>query len=103
MVSAGIYDNIPAELREMPNWVLWKREADESGAPTKVPYQIKGWKAKSNDPSTWSSFDDVLKAFRASDHLDGIGFCVPLDGRIWGFDFDDAIDPATHEFREWRL
>ena len=104
MLSVDIYQNIPAELRDMANWVVWKCE-EESGRPTKVPYQPNGRKAKSNTPATWSSFSEVLQALQASDEFAGPGFCVPLDGsvHIWGFDLDDAIDPETGEFNEWRL
>jgi len=38
MLSTDIYQNIPAELREMPNWVAWKKKT-VNGRPTKVPYQ----------------------------------------------------------------
>jgi hypothetical protein len=104
MYSADIYQNIPAELREMPNWVLWKKET-VNGRPTKVPYQPNGWKAKSNTPATWSTFSEVLETLQASDEFSGVGLCVPLEGPeyIWGWDFDDAIDPDTGEFKEWRL
>jgi len=69
------------------------------------PHPANGQKAKSNTPATWSTFSEVLEALQASDEFHGPGFCVPIDGSIyiWGFDFDDAIDPETHEFREWRL
>jgi hypothetical protein len=104
MLSVDIYQYIPAELREMPNWVLWKYE-QLNGRPTKVPYQLNGRKAKSNTPATWSSFGEVLEVLQASDQFSGPGFCVPIDGSIyiWGFDFDDAIDPETGAFREWEL
>jgi archaellum biogenesis ATPase FlaH len=99
--TPGGYDNIPTELKQMPNWVLWKYE-EVNGRMTKVPYQTSHKKAKSNDPSTWTTFEEAISA--ASD-FSGIGFCVPLDGSLymWGFDFDDAIDPETKEFKEFRL
>ena len=93
------YLNIPQELREMPNWVLWKYER-VGDRQTKIPYQTNGRKAKSNSPSTWTTFEEVV---HTSADFDGIGWCVPLDGPVycWGFDADDAIDPDTGEFKTW--
>jgi putative DNA primase/helicase len=97
------FENIPTEVREIANWVLWKKET-VNGRLTKIPYQTNGWKAKSNTPATWATFDEVVEAFKQG-HGDGIGWCVPLEGDIywWGFDVDDAIDPDTGGFRVWRF
>lgn len=83
----------------MPNWVVWKYEV-VNGRTTKVPYQTNGRRAKSNDPRTWTEFDEVVAA---SAKFDGIGWCVPLEGDVyyWGIDVDDAIDPITNEIRIW--
>ena len=93
------YFNIPQELREMPNWVVWKYE-QVGDRQTKVPYQTNGRKAKSNDPRTWTAFEDAVEA---SSNFDGTGWCVPVDSAVyyWGFDADDAIDPDTGEFKTW--
>jgi len=99
--QVGTYQNIPEQLRQIPNWVLWKKES-VYGRVTKVPYQPNGRKAKSNDPSTWSRFSEVLEALPG---FDGIGWCVPIDKdalvHYWGIDVDDAIDPDTSEYRIW--
>src|SRR5471030_278337 len=57
-------------------------------------------KAKSNSPSTWTTFEEAVEA---SANFDGVGWCVPLDGPVhyWGFDADDAVDPDTGEFKTW--
>src|ERR1039458_5178620 len=98
-VNIQNYFNIPQELREMPNWVLWKYE-QVGDRQTKIPYQTNGRKAKSNSPSTWTTFEEAVEA---SANFDGVGWCVPLDGPVyyWGFDADDAIDPDTGEFKTW--
>jgi hypothetical protein len=84
------YDQIPEELRARPNWVVWRLEkrADQRGVvrETKVPYSARSEKhAKSNDPSTWSSFGDAEAALERG--YAGLGFCltppyigVDLDG-----------------------
>src|ERR1035437_7704259 len=66
------YLNIPQELREMPNWVLWKYER-VGDRQTKIPYQTNGRKAKSNSPSTWTTFEEVV---HTSADFDGIGWCA---------------------------
>jgi len=36
-MSAIIVENIPAELKALPQWLLWRLETRD-GKPTKVPY-----------------------------------------------------------------
>ena len=42
------FQNIPLELKNTPHWILWRSEKRE-GKPTKVPYQINGEMAQSNN------------------------------------------------------
>lgn len=79
------YAAVPNELKAMPNWVLWRLENDAKGKPTKVPYQVDGSKAASDNPSTWKPFDAVK-------HSEKIGFVFNGDG-IMGIDLDSAILP----------
>src|SRR5262245_34814826 len=72
------YQEIPEELRKLPNWVVWKLEkrAGKDGVlrDTKVPYNAKtGRKAKSNDPTTWSSFTEAIAALEPGGYS-GVGF-----------------------------
>jgi putative DNA primase/helicase len=82
-------NNIPALMRELDHWVLWKKEfVDDQWK--KVPYQINGRKAKSNDHTTWTSFSNVLKC-RDPKKYDGIGFEFFMSG-ITGIDIDHCIE-----------
>jgi putative DNA primase/helicase len=54
-----LYDNIPQELKALPQWCLWKWEQRDKRW-TKPPYQLSGDPAKSNDPATWSTFQDTI-------------------------------------------
>jgi hypothetical protein len=84
------YRDIPQELRDLGNWVVWRaeRRAGKGGIvrATKVPYSARNGKhAKSNDPATWSSFDDAAASVERG--YAGLGFCltppyvaVDLDG-----------------------
>ena len=81
-------DRIPAELRDLPRWVLWRYEQRGDKA-TKVPVQPSGRMASSTDPATWSRFDTILEAAgRHGTH--GIGIVLNGDG-LAGVDFDDCI------------
>jgi hypothetical protein len=77
-------------------WVLWKY-VDRGGKPRKVPYQPSGAAAKTNDPSTWTSFAKVQEVLAASDAYSGIGFAL---GDGWaGVDLDDVI--VDGETKPW--
>src|SRR5690625_8565 len=90
-----IPDNIPAELKEIPRWCLWRYELNSKRDRwTKVPYQVNGRNASTNDPATFVSFDAVQSAFQ-SGQWDGIGFLVGAG--IAGVDVDDCRDPETGE------
>ena len=65
-------DNIPSELKELPQWVLGKY-GERDGKRTKVPHKVNGAYAKVNDPKTWTTFDNAVKAAETGEY-DGIGF-----------------------------
>jgi hypothetical protein len=69
--------------------VGWRYEF-HAGRWTKVPYQPDGRHARSTDPSTWSSFEDVQIAYDTRS-FDGVG--VVLDGSdgLVGWDFDHCL------------
>ena len=82
---------IPQELKKLPRWVLWKEDRRD-GKLTKIPYNVRGTKAKANDASTWSSYEDCIQAMEG---YDGIGFEFCREDGITGIDFDDCRDPGT--------
>jgi hypothetical protein len=71
---------IPAELRNLPNWGVWRNIEGR-----KIPYQLNGKPAKSNDSSTWTSFDHIKD-------LPNKLFFFPPDRSLTGIDVDDCID-----------
>jgi hypothetical protein len=108
-ITDASFVNIPELLKAMKSWVMWKREL-VNGKWTKVPYRTRNYKARSTHPEDWTTFEFAIKALSKTNPdgtpmFDGIGFCVPIDGSliIWGYDFDDAVNPQTSEFNEWRL
>jgi putative DNA primase/helicase len=62
---------IPVEIREIPNWVVWKYVLRD-GKWTKPPFDAKtGRSAKSTDPSTWTTFGQALKTYTETIGVDG--------------------------------
>ena len=81
------------ELQSKPNWVLWKWQKDKKGNWKKPPFQPNGSMAKTNEPTTWSSYSDVMDAY-ASGKFDGIGFTL-LGSNIGAYALDKCRDPNT--------
>ena len=88
---------IPAELQDRPQWVLW-RIVTRDGQETKLPYQVGGDMAKSNDPTTWTTCSKVFAAARG---YNGIGFVFAADDPYCGIDLDGCRDPQTGTVAEW--
>jgi primase-polymerase (primpol)-like protein len=53
--------HIPEELKARPQWVAW-RFAERNGERTKIPVNPHWTQrlAKTDDPATWSSFEQAL-------------------------------------------
>lgn len=72
----------------------------KTGLPkqTKVPYQIYGEKASTDEPKTWTSFEKALQAYRKSpDRFNGIGYVFSESDPYTGLDLDS--DPDKGAFR----
>ncbi len=87
-------DLVPQELKERPQWVVWKHETTHDDKPTKIPYQVNGCKAKANDPKTWTTFEEAVAAHEGGG-FSGVGYVFSADDPYTGVDLDDCIDPAT--------
>ena len=89
-----LYNNIPEELKQYPNWVVRK---------DKIPYNpLTNKSAKSNDPNTWVDFDTAIKH---SGRYSGIGFMFGNSPFV-GVDLDHHLDKETgepDEFAQWIL
>lgn len=77
------YQLIPFELRKYPQWIVWKYE-DVNNKKTKVPYNLKGFKASVTNPQTWHTFEDVANATG----FDGIGFVLTENDPFAFIDLD---------------
>lgn len=91
---------LPDALRRLAGaeqWVAW----DDVGG-RKVPKSPHGGNAKSNDPSTWGSFEEAARAAEANGFT-GVG--IELDGGLVGIDLDGCvhdgkIDPWAQEIMD---
>ena len=90
-------DKIPIELHELDQWVVWKN-VKRGEQDTKVPFAYNGKSAKSNDRSTWCSFE---RAAARSGKYDGIGFVFSSTDPFCGIDLDGCIDPKTQTIQQW--
>lgn len=82
---------IPAELRERPQWVVWKTILRD-GERTKPPFNPNAptYYADHADPRTWGTFEQACKAFRENPSvLEGIGYVFSDTDEYFGIDIDD--------------
>jgi AAA domain len=87
---------VPAELKEVPHWVVWKHE-ERKGKNTKVPYNAKlGKRASSTDPATWTDYSTAVAALAK---YEGLG-CV-IAAPYVGIDLDKCRDPENGMIESW--
>ena len=79
-------DAVPEELKRERRWILWKYSKPVRGKRTKPP--CVGF--KTNDPTTWLSFEDAVVRAESDLKVAGIGFVLG-DGFV-GFDADECLD-----------
>src|SRR5829696_9522357 len=95
-----LLENIPEELRQRPQWLVWKLE-ERDGKLTKVPYIAGGvGRAKSTDLMTWRTFEEAVLALETG-RYNGIGFVFSSGDPFAGVDLDNCRDPETGELEEW--
>jgi hypothetical protein len=95
------FDQVPQELRERPQWVLWRYTWKEKEQKwDKPPFSIHGGMASTTDPQTWGSFDEVRAAYEQGD-FDGIGIVLTADDPILGIDLDNCRDESTGAIQPW--
>jgi putative DNA primase/helicase len=101
-IKPPLFENIPAQLAERPQWVTWRREVRD-GTPTKVPYTPGTLRrASPTDLMTWRPFEVAVAAYeRAEPPYDGIGFVFSSGDPFVAIDFDDCRNPETGELTRW--
>lgn len=90
-----MWHNIPQELKELPQWLVWREEV-KNGKPTKVPYRADGLgKADVTDYTTWTSYDNAVATAIAWGC--GIGFVLTQWDPYCGIDIDDHPERPPSE------
>ncbi|GEM_PF-3139757 len=83
---------IPEYFTSHNQWCVFKIYADK-----KMPVTYKGDPAKSNDPKTWGTFEQVKKAVEF-----GIGhaiaYCITKKDRLLFIDIDDPTHPDAQKY-----
>ena len=67
-------------LREYRQWILWDYEDG-----TKIPKKLTGQNARSNDPASWYSFEELAGHSQ-------VAFVFSSDDPFFGIDLDDCIE-----------
>ena len=94
-------ENIPAELKTVPQWVCWT-------GSSKIPMNaVTGGNAKSNDPSTWADFETACRGCETYG-FSGLGFMfappyfgVDLDHCTDNVDFCDEFVETLRSYAEY--
>lgn len=86
--------NVPPELRELPQWIVWRHAFLRSrGVWIKMPINpLTGEAASVSDPATWASFDAAVTAYELLGGYDGIGFVFTQDDGFVGIDIDKCVN-----------
>jgi primase-polymerase (primpol)-like protein len=82
-VLTPIFENIPPELKNLNQWVVWKDD--------KIPHKPRSVNSKASvtNPGSWSSFEQAKVAYEKGGLL-GIGFVFNGNG-IAGVDLDGCV------------
>jgi putative DNA primase/helicase len=95
--------NIPAEMRALKRWVCYRLVSDPEKPdkkPSKVPHQINGTLAKSNDPATWSTFEQACAAVDAG-KFPGFSYALAAEDGLVCVDLDNARNPENWQPLDW--
>lgn len=91
----------PQELRERPQWVVWRLE-ERDGKPTKVPHNARtGKMAMSTNRATWSTYEEALAFYQEHSWVSGIGFVLSEDDPYSGVDLDHCVNAWTGDVEDW--
>ena len=84
-------NEIPEERKITNQLVAWKAEPRGNKKMSKIPINPYTKKlAKTNDPSTWGSFEDAVTCYQKNGFA-GISFIFTKDDPYVGIDFDDCF------------
>jgi Uncharacterized conserved protein len=97
------FDNIPDELQERDQWLLWDSSAD---SPRQPHWNGDFYGISWSDPDDWHSFDEAVSMAATTDSW-GIGYVMAKDnddharGLYGCLDLDGVHDPETGRSKDW--
>lgn len=94
-VVAPNLGEIPQELRERRQWVVWRLLPPDPGKDKwrKAPFQTSGALAASDNPATWTDFATAVASYHSYD-FDGVGYVFTVDDPFIGIDWDHSYSEA---------
>ena len=105
VVQPPVWDNIPPDLANRQQWLLWKFEPKQGQVkPAKIPYYVQGGRraggqGDDRDRMRLATLSVVRRAYERGG-WSGIGFAFLPDDGLIGIDIDGAIDPETGAISE---
>ena len=96
-----IAENIPEELKERDQWVVWRGEPDSKnqGKITKIPINPhNGKNADTTKPDTWGHFELAL-SFYLKKKLSGVGYVFSREDSLTGIDLDQCLTPKNKKLK----
>jgi primase-polymerase (primpol)-like protein len=97
-------EQIPAELKALPQWVIWRYFWLAIRLKwDKPPLNARtGNAASTTDANTWAPFVRALESYHLG-AFDGIGVVLTSENEFFGFDLDHCRDPNTGAIEPWAL
>ena len=89
-------------LKQLRQWVCWKKEKNQKGKVTKVPCSASGGVTGADEPhrGTWGTYTEA-KAAAEKNHFDGTGFVIPEGYFMLDVDEREVSDPLVQELLRW--
>lgn len=85
--------NIPHEMRQYRQWIVWRLDDKGGGKPTKLPFSPvhRGNMAAVDQPETWSDYDTASRLYLDNPNIyAGIGFVLTDNDPYCFIDLDDT-------------
>lgn len=93
-----MYQNIPAELQRLKQWVCAEMSLNDKGDPKKTPLNpVTGAYAAVDDPSTWGTFEQALATGKP------VGFVLTKSDPYCIIDLDDKVSNPASDIEKERF
>ncbi len=97
-MSSPIIAQIPQELKNFKQWVIYKLISKGNGKTDKPLFSPStGGHASHSDPKTCNIFEEALNVLQSNNTYQGLGFVFSYYDPFCGIDFDDCRNPETGE------